>query len=137
MTGGFGAIPDTLRQTANSIGDVIGGVAGMVWRGPGGDYGHAGVQRGWAEFVEDMRGAVEKLHAKAEEHGENLKNAAISYLETDDGVGEKLAGIGEVIDDLDLGGDGPTGIMSPQRSRELFPQSSIDSRLNPDDDERV
>ena len=224
MTGGFGAIPDELRQTASTIGDVIGGVADLVWRGPGGDYGHPGVQQGWAQFIEDMRGKVEKLHATANEHGENLKKAAIEYVQGDEDVETKLAHIGDAFHDLgtpiggglggivpsvavgpddggmvgggwagplkdrgvdlggvddggmvgggiagplkdrgvDLGGGvdddgmvgggwaGPlkdrgvdlgsdavaeSGIMSPERSRELFPPGDIGSRLNPPDTE--
>lgn len=199
MTGGFGAVPDELRQTASSIGDVISGVADMVWRGPGGDYGHPGVQQGWTQFIEDMRRTVEKLHAKAGEHGENLKKAAIEYVQSDQDVNKTLARIGDVVGDLgapvgggitggiggivpsvsvgtgdggmvgggwagplhdrgvDLGAgadahagslddpgdalgtgaDPGAGVMSPERSRELFPPGDLDSRLNPDDDERV
>ncbi|WAL64246.1 hypothetical protein ORV05_25155 [Amycolatopsis cynarae] len=98
MTAGFGAIPDELRETANTIADVVGGVLGLAWRGPSGDYGHAGVQRGWAQFVEDMRGRVEQLHAKAEEHGEGLKKAAVQYVERDSEAGRAIGGVGDLID---------------------------------------
>ncbi|WP_210717882.1 hypothetical protein [Amycolatopsis acididurans] len=208
MTSGFGAVPDDLRQTAGKIGDVISGVADLVWRGPGGDYGHAGVQQGWAQFIEDMRDRVQKLHATAGEHGENLTKAALAYVESDEKIGTELSHIGDVIGDLggglggivpsvavgtgddggmvgggwtgplknagidlgagsgedggmvgggwtgplkeagvDLGAgaDAHSGIMSPERSRELFPQvgdvgsglpksGDIGSRLNPGDE---
>ncbi|HJQ46418.1 MAG TPA: hypothetical protein VJ870_08845 [Amycolatopsis sp.] len=175
MTGGFDAVPDELRQTAGTIGDAISGVADLVWRGPGGDYGHAGVQQGWAQFIEDMRGSVQKLHATAEEHGENLKKAAVAYVGSDADVGAKLGQLGDLVHDLgapmggglggivpsvaagsddggmvgggwagplkdrgvDLGADADahSGIMSPERSHELFPQGSIERRLDPGPDE--
>lgn len=105
MTSGFDAVPDELRQTATTIGNVISGVGDLVWRGPGGDYGHAGVQQGWAQFIEDMRGAVEKLHGKASEHGENLAKAAVEYVQSDEDVSAKLSHIGDVMGDL----GGPAG----------------------------
>ncbi len=61
MPNGFGAVPEELRFTAVKIGDVIDKVAGAAWPGPSGDYGHAGVQAGWAGFIEEMRGHVESL----------------------------------------------------------------------------
>jgi len=210
MTSGFGAIPEQLRQTAGTIGDVVSGVADLVWRGPGGDYGHPGVQQGWAQFIEDMRDRVKELHDKAGEHGENLKKAATEYIEGDERIGTQLSQIGDVIGDLgglggivpsvaagsgdggmvgggwtgplkdagvDLSGgsgddggmvgggwagplkdagvdltpgpqpgdsDPRSGVMSPERSKELFGESGevgsgidIGSRLNPDDDGRV
>lgn len=161
---GFGAVPDELRQAAGAIGNVIGGVAELVWRGPGGDYGHPGVQQGWAQFIEDMRGQVDTLKGAAEEHGEKLKSAATRYLESDSDVGKVVGGLGDLIDGAGDGGmigggwagplnqgtgiggspadgGGPAGIMSPERSRELFGEGNggIADRLNPDDgtDERV
>lgn len=141
---GFGAVPDELQQAAGAIGNVIGGVAGLVWQGPGGDYGHPGVQQGWAQFVEDMRGQVDTLKGVAEEHGEKLKSAATRYLESDSDVGKVVGGLGDLIDGVGEGGmigGGPAGIMSPERSRELFGEGNggIVDRLNPDDgaDERV
>ncbi|MGW4586247.1 hypothetical protein [Amycolatopsis thermoflava] len=94
---GFGAVPDELRQTASTIGDVVSGVAGVAFRAPAGDYGHAGVQAGWTDFLREMEAQLKKLRAKAEEHGESLRVAAGVYLESDDDAGRSLAGIGELI----------------------------------------
>ncbi|AIJ21677.1 hypothetical protein AMETH_1585 [Amycolatopsis methanolica 239] len=33
---GFDAVPDELRQTASTIGDVVSGVAGLAFRAPAG-----------------------------------------------------------------------------------------------------
>ncbi|KAA9152224.1 hypothetical protein FPZ12_037255 [Amycolatopsis acidicola] len=144
MSGGFGAVPEELRQAGNAITDVVGQAAGLEWRGPGGDYGHAGVQQGWARFVEDLRGQVEKLQAAADAHAENLKQAAVSYVAADDEGGSSLSGIGAAIGETGMVGGGwagplrdrageQSGIMSPRRSRELFPQQDIGDTLNPDD----
>ncbi|TNC22473.1 hypothetical protein [Amycolatopsis alkalitolerans] len=154
MTEAFGAVPDDLRKAASAIGEVVGGVAGLAWRGPSGDYGHAGVQSGWARFIDDMRDQVAKLQSAAGEHGVSLEKAAIEYVEADSGVGHSLAAIGNAI--AETGGEagfmkprepkpgdvgsGPAGVMSPERSRELFPRYDIGSRLDPgvlgDDDGR-
>jgi hypothetical protein len=83
MTGGFGAAPDELFQTANAISDAVGSASGMLWQGPSGDYGHSGVQAGWGQFVEDMKAEIDKLRDKAKGHGESLKSAAIKYVESD------------------------------------------------------
>lgn len=100
MTGGFGfeATPDELRQTAGKIDDVIGGVVQLLWRGPTGEYGHSGVQRGWADFVENAKREVGSLHDKAVEHGEALRAAAVKYLENEAGTGADLAGLGGLVE---------------------------------------
>jgi len=148
MTGGFDGFPDDLRQTAGKIGSVIGGVADLVWQGPSGDYGHAGVHRGWAIFIEDMKTAVQALHDKVNEHGESLKTAASVYEGSDAEVGAKLGGLGEAVHSvggmvgggfagpiLGRGADiGGMGFVNPEVARRLFPEGSIGSRLNPESD---
>ncbi|MEU6646893.1 hypothetical protein ABZ863_30750 [Saccharomonospora sp. NPDC046836] len=96
---GFGAVPDELRETAGRIGEAVGGVASMVWRGPSGDYGHPGVQTGWEQFVEQLKAQVEALRDQAEEFGSNLGVAAGRYQETEAGTGATLAGFGDMIAD--------------------------------------
>lgn len=100
MTGGFGfgAIPEELRQAAGKIDDVIGGVVQLPWQGPTGDYGHSGVQRGWADFVENAKREVESLRDKAVEHGESLRAAAVKYLENEAETDATLTGLGGLID---------------------------------------
>ncbi|WP_043843706.1 hypothetical protein [Amycolatopsis taiwanensis] len=100
MTAGFGAVPDELRETAGRIADVAGGAIGMAWNGPSGDYGHAGVQAGWAQFVEDIKAQVEQLLEKANGHGDDLKAAAVKYLESEQSAGSVLSGLGEMVDSL-------------------------------------
>lgn len=153
MSGGFGAVPEELRQAGNAITDVSGGAGGLTWQPPSGDYGHEGVRQGWAQFVEDMREQFEKLRSAADQHGDSLRMAAVEYVEADADSGSTLAGIGAAIDDSgmvgggwagplrnrDLDGDGQAGIMSSRRSRELFPNQDIGSALNPgasDEDQR-
>jgi hypothetical protein len=94
MTGGFGAVPEELYRTANQIGDVIGGAAGLLWQGPSGDYGHPGVQAGWGSFLENVKAEVEKLAKKAEGHGEDLRTAAVKYANSDTGAVDVLGKFG-------------------------------------------
>lgn len=144
MTAGFGAVPDELRETAGRIVDVVGGAAGMAWQGPSGDYGHAGVQAGWAQFVEDVKGQVENLLEKAHGHGDDLKSAAVQYLESEQSAGSALSGLGELVDSLGsstggavggvisgvlsggdaAGTDAPGGFINPSVSARLFPGAS-------------
>lgn len=105
MTGGFGTVPDELHQAAGKIGDVISNVAGMVWEGPSGDYGHPGVQTGWAQFVDEMKTQVQGLHDKANEHGKGLRSAAALYQDSDGDVGKAVGKLGGLFDD----GGGLTG----------------------------
>jgi hypothetical protein len=133
MPDGFGIVPEELRQTANKIGDVIGKVAGAVWQGPSDDYGHPGVQMGWAGFIDEMKTHVETLRAKADGHGQNLVSAATSYLDRESGVGQVLGQAGSLLEsaagtmgDVFGGGSGngnglPTG----------FAPTGIAQRLNP------
>jgi hypothetical protein len=109
MSGGFGAIPDELRQTAGRIVDAIGGAEGMPWRGPSGDYGHAGVQAGWAQFIDDIKAEVKKLQEQGHTHGDDLKAAAVKYLESDETAGGQLGGLGELIDALPAAGGAAGG----------------------------
>ncbi|OXM65744.1 MULTISPECIES: type VII secretion target [Amycolatopsis] len=126
---GFGAAPDELRQTAGTIGDVVSGVAGVAFRAPAGDYGHAGVQAGWTEFLREMEAQVEKLRAKAEEHGESLRVAAGVYRESDGDAGRSLTGIGELIGETGdpLGGVVGGGFAGARGT------GSISSRIDPDE----
>jgi hypothetical protein len=133
-----------LYRTANQIGDVIGSASGLLWQSPSGDYGHPGVQTGWGSFIDDVKSEVEKLAKKAEGHGEDLRTAAGKYAESDTQAGDAIGQLGAGLFDS-LGGlqgapgggitggtpgkisgsiDGPTGVMSPERSKELFPGSS-------------
>jgi hypothetical protein len=131
MPDGFGLVPEELRQTATRIGDVIGQVAGAVWQGPSDDYGHPGVQMGWAGFIDEMKTHVETLRAKADGHGQNLVTAAVSYLDRESGVGQVLGHAGSLLESAAgavgdvFGGGGnnelPTG----------FAPSGIAQRLNP------
>lgn len=147
MTSGFGAVPDELRQTAGRIVDAVAGVAGMAWRGPSGDYGHPGVQAGWAQFIEEIKAAVTKLQDKAHEHGDHLTAAAVKYLESEQAAASQLGGLGELVDSLGTAGgvaaggfsggistvlngdDGAaagTGFISPQVAARLNPSSATD-----------
>ncbi|MEV4604178.1 hypothetical protein AB0K15_43315 [Amycolatopsis sp. NPDC049253] len=160
MTGGFDAVTEELERAADTIGDVVGGAAGLLWQGPSGDYGHAGVQAGWGGFIADIASVVEGLTGKAHGHGEDLRTAAVRYAGADDtasdaivktaakafgehggssGVGifgplggalarateeEKVGpawtggGTGRISGSID---ELPPDVMSPERSRELFP----------------
>jgi hypothetical protein len=200
MTGGYSTVPDDLYRTANKIGDAVGAAAGLSFVGPSGDYGHAGVQSGWAQFMSDLGVRVKMLREKADGHGESLKTAAGSYAEIETQGGEvlgKLGGlfdgssgltgvsgggftggiadvlggalgepeerpyertIGSQLDGVPGGGytggltpsqlderlreepvdGGPTGIMSPERSKELFPDASGGHETpTPEEDGRV
>jgi hypothetical protein len=127
MPDGFGLVPEELRQTANKIGDVIGKVAGAVWQGPSDDYGHPGVQMGWAGFIDEMKTHVETLRATADGHGQNLITASASYLDRESGVGQVLGKAGSLLEsaaDVFNGGASsglPTG----------FVPTGIAQRLNP------
>ncbi|WP_307832039.1 hypothetical protein [Prauserella cavernicola] len=151
MTGGFGAVPEELRQAAGKIDDVAGGVLQLLWRGPSGEYGHSGVQRGWADFIENAQRQVEILYGKATEHGEGLRVAAGRYLANEADVGGVVDGLGDLLDGdgldpsvvpgggfaggiadvlssagQDETGDAPGGVMSPQRARALAESQGMD-----------
>jgi hypothetical protein len=93
MSGGFSTVPDELRQTAGTIGDALGAVAGMVWQGPSGDYGHPGVQAGWGQFIEEMKAQVAALRDRANEHADGLRTAAEQYQDSDAESGHVLGGV--------------------------------------------
>lgn len=122
MPDGFGIVPDELRYAAGKIGDVIGKVAGAVWQGPSGDYGHPGVQAGWTGFIDEMRRHVETLRDKADGHGQGLISTATSYSDTESDVGAIIGEVGSMLQPA--GTEVPTG----------FLHSSIALRLNPDGD---
>jgi hypothetical protein len=143
MTGGFGAVPDELFRTANAISDAVGTAAGMVWQGPSGDYGHPGVHAGWGWFIEDMKAEIAQLREKADGHGESLKLAAAEYVDSDSEASHLIAKVDQRLHDVPGGGftggtskisqilgggaqvgGGVSGVMSPERSRELFPRTS-------------
>ncbi|GAA2659550.1 MULTISPECIES: hypothetical protein [Actinosynnema] len=84
--GGYRTVPEELRGTAKSIGGAVDGVVGPHWRPPSGDYGHAGVQGGWADFVERAAKRVAELRERAEEHGRALEASASAYAEQEAGV---------------------------------------------------
>ncbi|MEU4763129.1 hypothetical protein AB0H12_07725 [Actinosynnema sp. NPDC023794] len=81
---GFGAAPEELRRAAGQIGDVGDRTAGILWCGPSGEYGHAGVAGAWELFIEEMRAYVERLRQEADEHAIGLRAAASSYVDVDD-----------------------------------------------------
>ncbi|WP_205673055.1 hypothetical protein [Amycolatopsis nivea] len=126
MSGGFGAVPEELFRTANSIGDVIGSAAGLLWQGPSGDYGHRGVQAGWAGFVEEIQAEVARLTEIAEGHGDDLRTAAGKYAESDAAatgtIGKFGSGLG------DLFGDTAGGV-TPFAGAEAQAEAKIGSRL--------
>ena len=80
---GFGAAPEDLRRAAGQIGDVGDKAAGLVWRGPSGEYGHDGVAGAWERFIEEMRAYVERLRQQADEHAVGLRATASSYVDVD------------------------------------------------------
>ncbi|MEV8612698.1 hypothetical protein AB0383_33040 [Amycolatopsis sp. NPDC051373] len=167
MTGGFDAVTEELERAADTIGDVVGGAAGLLWQGPSGDYGHPGVQAGWGSFIADIESVVEGLTGKAHGHGEDLRTAAVRYAGADGTASDAIVKtaakafggsfgggifgpLGEVLHRSLDGkpvdgnpGDGeklgpawtggatgrisgsidelPPDVMSPERSRELFP----------------
>jgi hypothetical protein len=84
MSGGFGAVPDELHQVAGRIDDAVATVAGMVWQGPTGDYGHPQVQAAWASFLDDLQDEVDVLHRTVLGHGDQLRDTAARYREVDD-----------------------------------------------------
>ncbi|MFD2469633.1 hypothetical protein [Amycolatopsis silviterrae] len=128
MSGGFGAVPEELFRTANSIGDVIGGAAGLLWQGPSGDYGHPGVQAGWAGFIEEVRAEVARLTENADGHGDDLRTAAGKYSQSDaaatGAIGKFGAGLG------DLFGEAAGGGVTPFAGVEGQAEAKIGSRLD-------
>lgn len=106
MSGGFGAVPDELFRTANSIGDVVGSAAGLLWQGPSGDYGHRQLQAGWAGFIESIEAEVARLAEQTRGHGDNLRTAAGKYLQSDDDATGTVRGAGSGIGDLFGAGSG-------------------------------
>ncbi|ATE54165.1 hypothetical protein [Actinosynnema pretiosum] len=98
--GGYRSVPDELRGTARSIGGAVDGVVGPHWRPPSGDYGHAGVQAGWADFIERAVLRVEELRERAEEHGRELEATAGAYVEQEHRVSARMRAVD---------GQGPVG----------------------------
>lgn len=104
---GFDAVPEELQETAGRIGEVVSGVANMVWRRPSGDYGHPGVQAGWDQFVEQLKAHVEALQDTVEEFGGKLNEAAGKYRETEAESGGTLKAFGDLVESHGgaIGGD--------------------------------
>jgi hypothetical protein len=130
MPDGFGTVPEELRSTASKIGDVIGKVAGAVWQGPSGDYGHAGVQAGWSVFIDEMKQHVVSLREKADNHGQLLVTAATSYLDREHDVDANLGKAGTLLESAEV----PVGTVGSEAGDELptgFFHPSISQRLNP------
>ena len=123
MPNGFGTVPEQLRDTATRIGDAVSTIVGAQWQGPSGDYGHSGVQQGWAAFIEQMKAHVDTLRSKADGHGEGLVSAAASYLDRESGVGDLLGKAGTALESTiePVFSGGATG----------FFHSAIAQRLNP------
>lgn len=109
MSGGFGAVPEELFRTANSIGDVIGSAAGLLWQGPSGDYGHRQLQTGWTGFIESIEAEVARLAEQTQGHGDNLRTAAGKYLQSDDDATGTVGGFGAGLGDLFPTGGGQSG----------------------------
>ncbi len=130
MTGGYGAVPEQIRQAANDITDVVGRVASTVWSGPSGDYGHPGVQTGWAQFIEMMRDHVEELRKQAETHSTGLFDAVTTYLGLEDDAESTLGAAGAALDSVGGGiAGGIGGALGGATAGFINPD--IASRLNP------
>ncbi|OLT41367.1 hypothetical protein BJF85_23825 [Saccharomonospora sp. CUA-673] len=78
---GFGSVPDELQQTAGRIAETVAQAAGVVWRGPGADYGNAAVQQAWGGFMDEVGAQLRALQSAADEHGGGLIDAARSYVQ--------------------------------------------------------
>jgi hypothetical protein len=132
LTNGFGAVPDELRQAAGTIGDAIAGTARMLWQGPSGDYGHIGVQTGWAQLIDQMKTRIDALRDTANEHGDSLIQAAQRYLLSDDNSGQSLVKAGGLLGATGIPGGG-TGVSASESgtSESGFINPGIASRLNP------
>lgn len=137
MTGGYGAVPEQIQQAANDIHDVVGRVANTVWSGPSGDYGHPGVQTGWAQFIEMMREHVDELKRQAEGHGEGLSEAVKAYFGLEDDAESTLGKAGSGLDAVGggitggaiggaLGGAG-AGFINPNIASRLNPNTDADT----------
>ncbi|GAA5111267.1 hypothetical protein [Haloechinothrix salitolerans] len=132
MTGGYGAVPEQIQRAANDITDVVGRVANTVWSGPSGDYGHPGVQTGWARFIEMMRDHVEDLKKQAEDHSTGLFDAVSTYFGLEDDAESTIGAAGSGIDDVGgaiggaLGGAGG-GFINPDIASKLNPTADEDT----------
>jgi hypothetical protein len=115
MTGGFSAVSDELHQVAGKIGEAVGEVTQLVWRGPSGDYGHPGVQSGWERFIEEMKSQIETLRDKADGHGQDLRGAATAYVESDVQGSQELGRAGTTLD------ASAVGFINPDVARRLNP----------------
>lgn len=95
---GFGSVPDELQRTAGRIAETVDHVADVVWRGPGGDYGHGGVQAAWSRFMQDVEDQVRSLREKAGEHGDGLRDAARRYLEQEQEGLDVFSGLQDAVE---------------------------------------
>lgn len=134
MTGGYEAVPEQIQRAANDIYDVVGRVANTVWSGPSGDYGHPGVQTGWARFIEMMREHIEDLKRQAEGHGDGLSEAVKTYFGLEDDAESTLTKSGSGLDAVGGGITGGAIGGALDGASAGFINPNIASRLNPDAD---
>ncbi|WP_367137019.1 hypothetical protein [Saccharothrix sp. HUAS TT1] len=99
---GFGAVPEELRRAAGQIGDVGDRASGVVWCGPSGEYGHAGVAGAWELFIDGMKSSVERLRQQADEHAIGLRAAASSYVDVDGEGAAGFDGLGSAVGANDI-----------------------------------
>jgi hypothetical protein len=109
---GFGAVPDELRQVAGKIGETGDQVAGMVWVGPSGDYGHAGVSSAFEQFIEEMKQQVGWLREQVDGHALGLGEVARNYHDLDDQGRVDFTGVSS--------SEEAHSFINPEVSRRLF-----------------
>ena len=122
---GFGAVPDELRQVAGKIGETGDQVAGMVWVGPSGDYGHAGVSSAFEQFIEEMKQQVGWLREQVDGHTLGLGEVARNYHDLDEQGRVDFGG-------ASTSGD-PHSFVNPEVSRRLYTETTP---LKPIEDHR-
>ncbi|MEU4741379.1 hypothetical protein AB0G02_13075 [Actinosynnema sp. NPDC023658] len=99
---GFGAVPEELRRAAGKIVDAGDRTSGLVWCGPSGEYGHAGVAGAWELFIEEMKAYVERLRQQADEHAVGLHAVASSYVDVDGEGADAFGGLGVAVGRHDI-----------------------------------
>ncbi|MGH3494249.1 MAG: hypothetical protein ACRDRL_20250 [Sciscionella sp.] len=137
MVDGFGTVPDDLRAAAATIGTTAARTAGITWREPTGDYGHAGLQSSYVGFIGEMKRHIATLTSTVEGHGDNLRDAAASYLDSDANssttLGNLAAGIGGSVVG-GMGGSDAAGMGTAEgvaAAAAAGADSIITQRLNP------
>jgi hypothetical protein len=109
MADGFEVVPEELERAADSIGDAVRDVAGMVWDWPRGDYGRPGLGSAFADFLEEIKDRVDTIHEDVLGHGTNLKDTATHYRDSDIARGDVVRNCWLPHDEL------PRGIMDTHR----------------------